>query len=102
MASIPKPIDIDDHPELLSLAREVQETGEPRELRAEGEAVALVVPIVGREEPTRSYPWREKTEADYEAFRSAAGGWKGLVDVEKFKRDNAESRRISTRPPVDL
>ena len=25
-----------------------------------------------------------KTEADYAAFRSAAGGWKDLIDIDRF------------------
>ncbi|MBM4042642.1 MAG: hypothetical protein FJ290_29490 [Planctomycetes bacterium] len=34
---------------------------------------------------------------DSEAFRRAAGGWHGLVDCEKLKRDIYGARRISTR-----
>ena len=45
---------------------------------------------------------RPKTEADYEAFLASAGGWKDLVDTEKLKADIYESRRISSRPPVEL
>ena len=44
---------------------------------------------------------RTKTKADYEAFLASAGGWKD-VDVDSFLNDNDESRRISTRPPVEL
>ena len=43
-----------------------------------------------------------KSQADGEAFLSSAGGWKGLVDTEKLKADIYASRRISTRPPVEL
>lgn len=42
------------------------------------------------------------TAEDLEAFRSAAGGWRGVVDVDKLVKDIYESRRISTRPPVEL
>lgn len=42
---------------------------------------------------------REITEADYEAFLSAAGSWNGLVDADKLIADIYESRRISSRPP---
>ncbi|MER3457828.1 MAG: hypothetical protein C4309_03585 [Chloroflexota bacterium] len=49
---------------------------------------------------------RPKTEADYEAFLASAGGWKDLADTEKrkaeLKADIYESRRISSRPPVEL
>jgi NADPH-dependent glutamate synthase beta subunit-like oxidoreductase len=43
----------------------------------------------------------EKTPADYEAFLSAAGSWAD-VDVDAFLADVYESRRRSTRPPVEL
>ena len=43
-----------------------------------------------------------KTQADHEAFLSSAGAWKDLVDTEQLKADIYASRRISTRPPVEL
>lgn len=43
----------------------------------------------------------EKTSADYEAFLSAAGSWEE-VDVDEFLANVYESRRRSTRPPVEL
>ena len=39
--------------------------------------------------------------ADYDAFHSAAGGWKGLVDAEALKKEIMASRG-SDRPPVNL
>lgn len=39
---------------------------------------------------------RKRTKADYEAFLSSAGGWKGLVDTEKLKEDIYESWRLET------
>lgn len=60
-----------------------------------GELVSLK-PIV-HAKPRR----RTKTKEDYEAFLASAGGWKD-VDVDSFLNDNYESRRISTRPPVEL
>jgi hypothetical protein len=45
---------------------------------------------------------RTRTKADYEAFRAAAGGWKGLIDTDKLIADIYESRRLSTKPPVEL
>lgn len=62
---------------------------------AEGELVELK-PV-----PSAKRGRRVKTEADYEAFLASLGGWKD-VDVEAFLKDNEESRRISTRPPVEL
>lgn len=45
---------------------------------------------------------KKRTKADYEAFLSAAGSWKGLVDPEKLITDIYESRRLSSEPPVEL
>ncbi len=86
-------LDISDAPELLRLVEEVRETNEPRILRRGNEELAVITALP---------PHQGKTEADYEAFRSAAGGWKGLVDTDKLIEDIYESRRISSRPPVDL
>ncbi len=50
----------------------------------------------------RSYKKNQGSEASYEAFLGSAGGWAGLVDTEKLKSNIYESRRISSRPPVEL
>jgi hypothetical protein len=99
MAEQPKSIDITDIPEVLRLAEEVRRAGEPRLLQRDGEDLAMVVPLPQPKPRRRS---RVKTEADYAAFRSAAGGWKDLIDVDRFIENIYESRRISTRPPVEL
>ena len=39
---------------------------------------------------------------DAEAFRSAAGGWKGLVDAEALIRNIYADRLVSTRPEPKL
>lgn len=44
---------------------------------------------------------RAHTEADHRAFLASAGGWKD-VDTDKLLDDIYESRRKSSRPPVDL
>lgn len=62
---------------------------------AAGELVSLKLLV--RAKPRR----RAKTKDDDEAFLSSLGGWKD-VDVDSFLKDNYESRRISTRPPVEL
>ena len=41
-------------------------------------------------------------EEGQDAFRKSRGGWKGLVDCEKLKKDIYESRSIRTRPEVKL
>jgi predicted DNA-binding antitoxin AbrB/MazE fold protein len=35
-----------------------------------------------------------------DGFERSAGGWKGLVDAEKLKKDIYSDRLISTRPGV--
>lgn len=94
----PTPIDITHMPELARIAEEVAATKIPRELKRENKTVAVIVPV----KKSASKKKREKTKADYEAFKSAAGGWKGLVDTEQLKKDIYESRRLSTRPPIKL
>jgi hypothetical protein len=89
-------IDISGSPELLQLAEEVRSRGKPAVLRRGGDEMAVVSPI--RKPRTRRSP----SKADYEAFLSSLGGWKDLVDTDKLLKDIAESRRLSTRPPVDL
>ena len=93
------PIDITNMPELVKIAEEVDATKTPRELRRENKPVALITPVTGAKKAKKQ---KAKTKADYEAFKSAAGSWKGLIDVEQFKKVISESRKISTRPPVKL
>jgi hypothetical protein len=100
MAEQLKPINIGDDPALIRLVEEVRAGKEPRVLRRDGEDVALVVPL--HQTPGRRRRGRAKTDADYMAFRSAAGGWKDLIDIDQFIKDIYESRRISTRPPIEL
>jgi hypothetical protein len=44
---------------------------------------------------------RKRTKADYEAFRAAAGSWKD-EDVDTLIQNVYESRRSSSRPPIEL
>src|SRR5438477_11440601 len=44
----------------------------------------------------------EKTDADSQAFLFSFGGWKDLVDTDRLIEDILESRRLSSRPPVEL
>lgn len=93
-----KSIDVTNIPDLLRLAEEVISSNQPRVLTRDGEKlveVRPVTPAIKRSaKPT-------KTEADYVAFRSAAGGWKGLVDPEALKK-SLKAARASDRPPVTL
>ncbi|MEK7814371.1 MAG: hypothetical protein AAB291_00490, partial [Chloroflexota bacterium] len=67
-----KHIDVRAVPELLSIAEEVRKTKEPCLLKRGSEDMAIVMPIKATRERRRV---GAKTEADYEAFRSAAGSW---------------------------
>jgi len=42
------------------------------------------------------------TERDFEAFRRAAGGWKGTIDAEVLIRNIYADRLVSTRPEPRL
>ena len=67
-------------------------------IERKGDGVAVFRPAVSRM-PTSH---RAKTAADNAAFLSSAGGWKGLVDAEKLIEDTSESRRLLSRPRIDL
>jgi hypothetical protein len=91
-------LDISNLPELLRIVEEVRRTNEPRVLTHNSEDLALLLPMV---RPRKRSTKGAKTRADFEAFRSAAGGWKD-VDTHKLIEDIYASRRISDRPPVEL
>lgn len=91
-----KPMDISNIPELLRLAEEVHATNEPRVLRRDDEDLVEVRPIVSKHRTKRT-----PTKADREAFLSAAGSWKGLIDAEAFKAEIRASRG-SDRPTGTL
>ncbi len=99
MARALRPIDISNVPELMRLVEEVRASHEARVLRRDDEDLAILMPAKPGQK-RKAKP--AKTRADYEAFRSSAGGWKGLVDTEKLKEDIYESRRRSSRRPVNL
>lgn len=101
MVHEPKTIDIDDEPALVRLAEEIGESGQARILRRGNENVALIMPLKTSELDLYR-PGREKTAEDYQAFLDAAGAWKGLVDTDKLIEDVYESRRTSSRPPVEI
>lgn len=85
MARERKAIEIGDLPEL-----EVRDTREPRLLRHDGEDLALLVPA----SPAGKHRGRPKTNADYDAFRSAAGGWSD-VDTDELLEAIYEDRRAT-------
>lgn len=91
-------IDVSNVPELLRIAEEVRSTQDPCLLKRDGEDLAVLMPA---ERAQKGKPTRSVATADHEAFRSAFGGWKGLVDADVLKRDLAATRG-SGRPPVTL
>ena len=98
MARKLKRIDISDIPELLSIVEEVRNSGEARVLGRNGEDLAVIRPV---EPALRPRLRRARTKADYEAFRSAAGGWKDL-DTDGLITDIYADRRGSNRPATEL
>ncbi len=98
MARALRPIDISNEPELLRLVEEVRKSEEPLVLRRDSEDLAILTPV--KFAPKRR-PRRAKTKADYEAFLPAPGSWKD-VDTDKLVADIYESRRRSSRAPVEL
>jgi hypothetical protein len=65
---------------------------------ANGEKV-IIKPLAASKK--RSRYTRGKTEEDYKAFYSSAGGWHD-VDIDTFIKQTRENRAIETRPTVDL
>ncbi len=90
--------DISNEPELLRIVEEVRRADEPRLLRRNNEDLAILMPA----KPTsKRKPKGIKRKEDFDAFRSAFGGWRGIVDADAVKKDLA-SGRGSDRPPVRL
>jgi hypothetical protein len=88
-------IDATDDPSLTRLANEVRDTKKQHVLKLGNEEVAVISPI------RRRRKGRVISKADYEAFLSSFGGWAD-VDTDKLIEDIYASRRMSTRPPVEL
>jgi hypothetical protein len=93
-----KAIEISDAPDLLKLAEEVRASEKSYLLRRDGEVIAMLVPASAG---LRRRSKRRKSEADMAAFWSSFGGWED-VDTDRLINAIYESRRISTRPPVEL
>lgn len=62
---------------------------------------AILKPLRSPKVP-RANGRKRSQEARDEAFLSAAGGWRGLMDTEALKKEIYESRQQSSRPPVIL
>lgn len=92
-------IDITDKPDLVDVAEEVRTTGEPLVLRRGGEDLAVIRPVTKAAiRPPKSPAMRRLkpkrlSEADREAFLSAAGGWAD-VDTDKLIEDIYAARAV--------
>jgi hypothetical protein len=88
--------DISNMPDLVRLAEEVARTRKPRLLTRGEEEVALLSP---------ARPKRRKkvvmTLAQRNAVLSSIGGWVGLVDPERLKRD-LDAARGDHSPSITL
>ncbi|MBI4318267.1 MAG: hypothetical protein HY675_07245 [Chloroflexi bacterium] len=93
-----KPINISNVPELLRIAEEVRSSNTPRLLKRDNEDLAVLVPAARY---ARRLVPRRRRKPNYEAFKSAAGGWKD-VDTDKLVADIYADRRTSDRLPVEL
>lgn len=92
-------VEIGPWPELVRLAEEVRASGRPRELRRNGETLAVIMPLPRR--PRRLASRRLSVPA-LEAFRAAAGSWSD-VNVDTFLADVYAAREVpDDRPPVAL
>lgn len=90
-------IDIGEMPEVVRLAREVHDSGQPVLLREAGVAIAALIPLELAEELGLRGPL---TEAEIAAFESAAGGWHD-VDTDRLLEDIYARRGRPVRPPVE-
>lgn len=91
------PIDISSIPELVRIAEEVEITKKPRKLMRDRKTLAILVPVNSAPKAKN----RARTKADYEAFLSAAGGWKD-IDTDKLVANIYATRKRSNRSPVNL
>jgi hypothetical protein len=85
MAHEAPPITVQALPEAARLAREVDATGKAR-LVSFGGTVVRLAPAHQR----HARPGKQPTPEAVQAALAAAGGWKGLVDPDAFKRQRRE------------
>ena len=86
-----KLVDVEDHPDLLSLVDDIRNVDEELVIRQRGEEIAVVIPI--REHAPKPAP-RGITDEDREALRSAFGSWKD-VDTDRLLADIYADRDMS-------
>ncbi len=99
MSSTLTPIDISNFPDLLRIAEEVRITKTPRILKRDHEPVAMLIPVGIAIKPKKK---REKTKADYAAFRAAAGSWEDVDTDALLDNIYADRRQTNSRSSVKL
>lgn len=94
-------IDVTSVPELKVLAEDVHDSKRSRILTADGERLAVLMPVDDNDGPVvyDELPDREITDVDRAATLSSFGGWAGLLDAEKLKAEVREGRG-SSRPDI--
>ncbi len=92
-------VEIRDLDDLHRVLLEARSQGEPLVLQTDGGDEIVFSPSA-RTRPKRRTS-EERAKADDEAFLASAGSWKGLIDVDEFKR-NYKAARGSNRPPIVL
>jgi len=95
------PIDISKTgvPSLAEIVEEVRRTNRPRILRRADEDLAVISPV---KKGAKQSPFKQKSQADIDAFLSTAGGWKDVVDTDKLKADIEASSALPIRPRPEL
>lgn len=89
--------EVADCPDLLGIARDVAATDEPRLLQADGDELAVVIPVA----LARTLGLRGPiTEQDDAAFRALAGVWND-VDADEFVDEIYADRGRPVNPPIE-
>jgi hypothetical protein len=99
MATHPVMIDISNNPDLVRLVEEVKNTKKPRILKQDSEPVAMLMPM---EPAGKQRDKKARSQTHYKAFLAAAGSLKGFIDAERLKKDIYESRKLLTRPAIEV
>jgi antitoxin (DNA-binding transcriptional repressor) of toxin-antitoxin stability system len=95
MAAESKYVNLEDKPDLVAVARDVEKSGESVVLREAGHQVAVISPLAPSEKSNLTALERR------ERIMAHAGSLKGLIDEDVIE-EIYRGRTISSRPPVDL
>ena len=98
-----KPVELDVHesPAIEALAEQVNRTGEERLLCRDGKVLARVLPPKPGPADGKRRRLRKTAAERRAAFLGSAGGWAHL-DTDALVERIYESRRLSTKPPLEL